>query len=1243
LWAEPLEDRRMMAAADLFPSSDLKVHTHDRGHDDSCAIFAADNHGFVADRVDLATVENSGPTAATAGGSALAAATMNATLYPLSSIPVLHSFATAAVTIYLDFNGHSSGTSTTPVYDADGDATTFSEQELQFMNDLWRVTAEDFSPFNINVTTVEPSVLAPGMPASAANGKALRLAIGGTSADGYAGLAQYNSFTNSGQNLAWVYAQNQTDAVTYGHVASHEAGHSFGLRHHVKVGDFDWKALMYSGLSNQRYTWSTGINDQGALQDDMAVITSSLNGITYRADDHAGSVVAATPLAGSGTTFTGAGVIRSTSDVDVFMLPPTGSSVRISVAGDTPSQNLDAVLELLDAAGNVLVRNDPVDSVNAWLAADSTTPVYVAVRSAGQYGHIGQYTINVEASGPGVTVTSPKGPYTTSESGRSTTQTIVLNARPTADVVFNVASSNTAEGVLSTSTVVFTPDNWFIPHSVAITGLADGVVDGATGYAVTFAPAESADPSYSGFDPADLNVVNLDDAPGQVYWLRAGIYDGVVAVERATLAGENAQTILNIPSALGASPTGSYLPIRIAIDPIGGKMYWSDQGADAIYRANLDGSSPQVLVTGLATPTGVALDLLRGKLYWAEQTSKKIQRSNLDGSNVEDVLASGLNVPGSVAIDEVAGKIYWNDVGNRTFSRANLDGTGVELLYASDGVVNPLGNPQGLALHPALGYVYFGVLEQGSGGAKIYRSNLDGSQMEMLFNTNTSIEAIAIDYAGERILWSHRTGKRIYSADLDGGNVAVVLESTIDLRGIAVLPALPGFTITPTSGLVTTEAGGTASFTVALNAPPTADVVISVATNDASEGQPSVSSLTFTPSNWNEPQTVTITGVDDSVYDRDIAYTIVLGAAVSADPEYNGLNPLDVSAINRDNDPAPTKFYVVNDATQNATYEYDPVGGLVESYNLNSANSAPRGAASNLAGDKTWVIDANRRVYVYNASGALLGSWTAGTLATNATPEGIATNGTDIWIVDSRNDRVYRYAAAASRLSGSQNAASNFKLNSGNTNPKDLVTNGSSLWVVNDASTDRVYKYSISGSLQGSWSTSGAGSQPTGITIDPANVSHIWIVDSGTDRVYQFNGAAFRTSGSQSAAAYFALAAGNTNPQGIADPPPAGTLQHGSRTDSASWMAHAAAMPTHPQDRAPRTKSALHDAREHAFAAFDSERYDLLFRRVAAKFDSAGEFGTANFETDTSDEDDNSTSYLAFLDFDEPLISLGQE
>ncbi len=235
----------------------------------------------------------------------------------------------------------------------------------------------------------------------------------------------------------------------------------------------------------------------------------------------------------------------------------------------------------------------------------------------------------------------------------------------------------------------------------------------------------------------------------------------------------------------------------------------------------------------------------------------------------------------------------------------------------------------------------------------------------------------------------------------------------------------------------------------------------------------------------------------------------------------------------------PTKFYVVNDGSTDSTYEYGAFGTAIENYSIQNTNTAPRGAASNVAADKVWVVDANKKVYVYNASGGLLGSWTLGSLASNATVEGITTNGTDIWIVDSKSDKVFKYTGAASRLSGSQNAASSFSLNRSNTSPTDLVTDGSSIWVLNNTSlTDKVFKYSASGSLLGSWTITSGGGSPTGLTIDPTNVNNIWIVDNNRDRVYQFDSAASQTSGSASPSSSFALAAGNTNPQGIADPPP---------------------------------------------------------------------------------------------------------
>ncbi|HET8898225.1 MAG TPA: hypothetical protein VFN09_05565, partial [Rhodanobacteraceae bacterium] len=109
-----------------------------------------------------------------------------------------------------------------------------------------------------------------------------------------------------------------------------------------------------------------------------------------------------------------------------------------------------------------------------------------------------------------------------------------------------------------------------------------------------------------------------------------------------------------------------------------------------------------------------------------------------------------------------------------------------------------------------------------------------------------------------------------------------------------------GITVTQGAGLETSEAGATASFSLALNRYPGATVRVAVSSNDLTEGTVSPAYLEFTQADWNLPHVVTVTGVADSVIDGDVAYTVVIDAATSADAAYLGINPPDVDVINRD-------------------------------------------------------------------------------------------------------------------------------------------------------------------------------------------------------------------------------------------------------------------------------------------------------------------------------------------------------
>ncbi len=135
-----------------------------------------------------------------------------------------------------------------------------------------------------------------------------------------------------------------------------------------------------------------------------------------------------------------------------------------------------------------------------------------------------------------------------------------------------------------------------------------------------------------------------------------------------------------------------------------------------------------------------------------------------------------------------------------------------------------------------------------------------------------------------------------------------------------------GITVNPTVGLITTESGGTATFTVVLTSQPGSSVTIGLSSSDTTEGTVSPTSLTFTSGNWSIEQTATVTGVDDLIVDGNIPYQAITAPASSSDPNYNGLNAANVSVTNQDNDTAgitvnPTVGLITTEAGGTATFE----------------------------------------------------------------------------------------------------------------------------------------------------------------------------------------------------------------------------------------------------------------------------------------------------------------------------------
>lgn len=136
-------------------------------------------------------------------------------------------------------------------------------------------------------------------------------------------------------------------------------------------------------------------------------------------------------------------------------------------------------------------------------------------------------------------------------------------------------------------------------------------------------------------------------------------------------------------------------------------------------------------------------------------------------------------------------------------------------------------------------------------------------------------------------------------AAFNGVNPPDVTGSVLDNNVVSVA-------VTPSATpLNLMESGPSASIDYVLTAQPTADVSFGLSSSDTSEAVVSGSStLTFTPVNWQTPQTVSISPVDDPDVDGSQAFSIIATTTSSTDPFWNGVTIATVGGATADNESA---------------------------------------------------------------------------------------------------------------------------------------------------------------------------------------------------------------------------------------------------------------------------------------------------------------------------------------------------
>jgi Calx-beta domain/RTX calcium-binding nonapeptide repeat (4 copies)/Metallo-peptidase family M12B Reprolysin-like len=402
----------------------------------------------------------------------LAPAPTVASAISAASLPLLSSNPGATSKLLLDFNGHTtSGTDwntlfnggaafTTPAYSTDADTSTFSTTEINNITEIWKRVAEDFAPFNIDVTTIDSGNL------SAPNN--MRVVIGGAWRDWYeesggaGGVAFIESWPYNDGTPAFVFEENLANGQpkATAEAISHEAGHTLGLDHQssysgaTKTNEYNpggsgWAPIMGVSYYENLTTWHNGQSAEGATiyQDDMAIIASASNGFGgYRVDDYGNTNVTAKALSVSGPSVSGSGLISQNNDIDVFSFTTDAGSISLNVDVAAVGANLDAVAELYNSSGSLVASNNPTTSQSASLTTTVAAGQYfLHVKSNGVYGRVGQYSISgsiislpsFQASSPTLAFTSAN--YSGDEGNSSITTKVIATIERTGSSVGSVS------------------------------------------------------------------------------------------------------------------------------------------------------------------------------------------------------------------------------------------------------------------------------------------------------------------------------------------------------------------------------------------------------------------------------------------------------------------------------------------------------------------------------------------------------------------------------------------------------------------------------------------------------------------------------------------------------------------------------------------------------------------------------------------------------------------------------------
>jgi hypothetical protein len=366
---------------------------------------------------------------------------------PLADAFVLHSREGSTKVIYLDFDGQTMTNTAwspyvplvVPAYSIDG-SPSFSSTERQYIIDAWSAVAEDYSMFDVDVTTEDPGQAAIDRTSYSDDYFGVRALITDennavadiacpTGCQGVAYLGTFDYVDPYGDwqwySPAFVFSRSSFSGKILSDVISHEVGHNLGLSHDGQrsdpyyMGRSGWAPIMGAGYDQPLVQWSNGDYSKRATnrEDDFTVMRSY--GLSLVADDFGNATSTATTISLNTSTN---GTIHSRSDVDYFRVVPAATSVDIAVLLPSYSANLDCSITVLNSLNQTVASANPIGltaSVSVNVTPGAT--YYIKIDGVGygkassngysDYGSVGEYRLSV--SGDDRPIITPGTPTVT--------------------------------------------------------------------------------------------------------------------------------------------------------------------------------------------------------------------------------------------------------------------------------------------------------------------------------------------------------------------------------------------------------------------------------------------------------------------------------------------------------------------------------------------------------------------------------------------------------------------------------------------------------------------------------------------------------------------------------------------------------------------------------------------------------------------------------------------------------------